>query len=87
MIRLYDNGVYLLNGAEIVEDTGNVQAPLSKEEAAKNTIAYGILDAHNTSGNMQNLQIRFDKLASHDITFVGIIQTARASGLQKFPLP
>ena len=87
MIRLYDNGVYLLNGTEIVEDTGNVQVPLSKEEAAKNTMAYGILNAHNTSGNMQNLQIKFDKLTSHDITFVGIIQTARASGLQKFPIP
>ena len=87
MIRLYDNGVYLLNGAEIVEDAGNVQVPLSKEEAAKNTMAYGILSAHNTSGNMENLQIKFDKLTSHDITFVGIIQTARASGLEKFPIP
>ena len=87
MIKLYDNGVYLLNGTEIVEDTGNVQVPLSKEEAARNTMAYGILNAHNTSGNMQNLQIKFDKLTSHDITFVGIIQTARASGLQKFPIP
>ncbi|HJA11455.1 MAG TPA: hydratase [Candidatus Mediterraneibacter merdipullorum] len=87
MIRLYDNGVYLLNGAEIVEDTGNAQVPLSKEEAAKNTMAYGILSAHNTSGNMENLQIKFDKLTSHDITFVGIIQTARASGLRKFPIP
>ena len=87
MIKLYDNGVYLLNGTEIVEDTGNVQVPLSKEEAARNTMAYGILNAHNTSGNMKNLQIKFDKLTSHDITFVGIIQTARASGLQKFPIP
>ena len=87
MIKLYDNGVYLLNGTEIVEDTGNVQVPLSKEEAAENTMAYGILNAHNTSGNMKNLQIKFDKLTSHDITFVGIIQTARASGLQKFPIP
>ena len=87
MIKLYDNGVYLLNGTEIVEDTGNVQVPLPKEEAAKNTMAYSILSAHNTSGNMQNLQIKFDKLTSHDITFVGIIQTARASGLQKFPIP
>ena len=87
MIKLYDGGVYLLNGAEIVEDTGNVQVPLSKEEAAQNTMAYGILNAHNTSGNMKNLQIKFDKLTSHDITFVGIIQTARASGLKKFPIP
>lgn len=87
MIKLYDNGTYLLNGTEIVEDNGSVQMPLSKEEAAKNTIAYGILSAHNTSGNMDNLQIKFDKLTSHDITFVGIIQTARASGLEKFPIP
>lgn len=87
MIKLYDNGVYLLGGTEIVEDTGSVQTPLSKEEAAKNTMAYGILNAHNTSGNMERLQIKFDKLTSHDITFVGIIQTARASGLEKFPIP
>ena len=79
--------MYLLNGAQIVEDAEGVEAPLSKEEAAKNTMAYGILCAHNTSGNMKNLQIRFDKLTSHDITFVGIIQTARASGLEKFPIP
>lgn len=87
MIKLYDNGVYLLNGTEILEDTRNVSLPVSKEEAAKNTIAYGILDSHNTSGNMERLQIKFDKLTSHDITFVGIIQTARASGLEKFPVP
>ena len=79
MIKLYDNGVYLLNGTEIMEDTGNVQVPLSKEEAAQNTMAYNILKDHNTSSDMKNLQIRFDKLTSHDITFVGIIQTARAS--------
>ena len=87
MIKLYDNGVYLLNGTEIVEDAGNVQTPLTKEEAAKNTMAYGILKEHNTSSDMERLQIRFDKLTSHDITFVGIIQTARASGLEKFPIP
>ena len=87
MMKLYDNGVFLLNGTEILEDTGGVQAPLSKEEAAKQTMAYGILCSHNTSGNMENLQIKFDKLTSHDITFVGIIQTARASGLEKFPIP
>ena len=87
MIKLYDNGVYLLNGTEIVEDTGGVQVPLSKEEAAENTMAYRILSEHNTSGNMEKLQIKFDKLTSHDITFVGIIQTARASGLEKFPIP
>lgn len=87
MIKLYEKGMYLLNGTQIVEEAEGVEAPLSKEEAAKNTMAYGILCAHNTSGNMENLQIRFDKLTSHDITFVGIIQTARASGLEKFPIP
>ena len=87
MIKSYENGVYLLNGTEIVEDTGSAQVSVSKEEAAKNTIAYGVLEAHNTSSDMKNLQIKFDKLTSHDITFVGIIQTARASGLEKFPIP
>lgn len=96
MMKLYDNGVYLLNGVELVENGAQAQAVLhsklgdqvpSKEEAAKNTIAYGILESHNTSGNMEKLQIKFDKLTSHDITFVGIIQTARASGLEKFPVP
>ena len=95
MIKLYDNGVYLVNGTDIVEDNGEAAAALaarcgqapSKEEAAKGTMAYSILEAHNTSGNMDQLQIKFDKLTSHDITFVGIIQTARASGLEKFPIP
>ncbi|CUX37314.1 hydratase [Clostridium sp. C105KSO13] len=87
MIKLYENGVYLKNGTEIVEDTGNVNIPLTKEEAAHNTIAYGILEAHNTVPDMKHLQIKFDTLTSHDITFVGIIQTARASGLEKFPIP
>ena len=94
-MKLYENGVYLLNGMEIVEDTADVKQILAaktgkdvtKEEAAKNTIAYGILENHNTSGNMNKLKIKFDKLTSHDITFVGIIQTARASGLEKFPVP
>lgn len=85
-MKLYDGGVYLLNGHEIVEEA-KASLPVSKEEASKNTIAYGILEAHNTSGNMKKLQIKFDKLTSHDITFVGIIQTARASGLEKFPVP
>ncbi len=96
MIKLYENGVYLVNGTELIEDgsealsalaqkTGG-QAP-TKEEAACQTIAYSILKAHNTSGNMEKLRIKFDKLTSHDITFVGIIQTARASGLEKFPVP
>ena len=95
MIQLTQGGAYLVNGTDIVADTPEaareIQAKtgitISKEEAAKNTMAYGILREHNTSGNMDKLKIRFDKLTSHDITFVGIIQTARASGLQKFPMP
>ena len=91
MLKLYDKGVYLLNGTEIVEEKEAVAAKTGKDvtpqEAAKNTMAYNILAAHNTSGNMDRLQIKFDKLTSHDITFVGIIQTARASGLEKFPIP
>ena len=85
-MKLYDTGVYLLNGQKIVPEN-QTDFPVSKEEAAKSTIAYSILKAHNTSGNMEKLQIKFDKLTSHDITFVGIIQTARASGLEKFPVP
>ena len=85
-MKLYDTGVYLLNGQKIVPEN-QADFPVSKKEAAKSTIAYSILKAHNTSGNMQKLQIKFDKLTSHDITFVGIIQTARASGLEKFPIP
>lgn len=95
MIKFYGNGVYLVNGSRIVEDDANATSVLnaecgmvsSKEEAAKGTMAYKILEEHNTSGDMQNLHIKFDKLTSHDITFVGIIQTARASGLEKFPVP
>ena len=95
MIKLYDKGAYLLNGTELVEDTQEAKAivaakvgqEISKEDAAKNTIAYNILREHNTSSDMNRLKIKFDKLTSHDITFVGIIQTARASGLEKFPIP
>lgn len=95
MIQLTQGGAYLVNGTDIVADTPEVAREIqaktgitiSREEAAKNTMAYGILREHNTSGNMDKLKIRFDKLTSHDITFVGIIQTARASGLQKFPMP
>ena len=95
MIKLYEHGAYLLNGIEIIEDVNDAQAAVAaktgqqvtKEEAAKNTIAYSILEAHNTSSDMERLKIKFDKLTSHDITFVGIIQTARASGLEKFPIP
>ena len=95
MIQLYDGGAYVLNGTEIIADTAEGASILAgklgnvpeKEEAKKQTIAYGILKDHNTSDNMDKLKIRFDKLTSHDITFVGIIQTARASGLEKFPMP
>ena len=94
-MKLYEQGVYLVNGEKLVEDGPQAQAAIKqmtgkdidKSEAAKQTMAYGILQNHNTSGNMQNLQIKFDKLTSHDITYVGIIQTARASGLEKFPIP
>ncbi len=95
MVELLSGGAYLVNGMDIVPDNAEAKAAINaktgkevtKEEAAKSTIAYGILENHNTSGNMEKLRIRFDKLTSHDITFVGIIQTARASGLQKFPMP
>ena len=91
MLKLYDGGAYLVNGTEIITDEAEVKAKtgreVSKEEARTQTMAYGILEAHNISGNMERLQIKFDKLTSHDITFVGIIQTARASGLEKFPIP
>ncbi len=88
-------GAWLVNGREIIADTPEAQQAvfsktgrnITKEKAEKQTICYGILDRHNTSGSMEKLKIRFDKLTSHDITFVGIIQTARASGLQKFPMP
>ena len=85
-MKLYDTGVYLQNGQEIIPEN-QAHLPVAKEEAARNTIAYSILKAHNKSDNMEKLQIKFDKLTSHDITFVGIIQTARASGLEKFPVP
>lgn len=91
MVKLYDKGVYLINGTEIAESSEEVKAKTGQDwlegEAAKQTIGYRILKEHNTSGNMDRLQIKFDKLTSHDITFVGIIQTARASGLEKFPIP
>ena len=88
MIQLLEGGTYLVNGTELVESAKAVAQGLpAPEEAAKQTMAYNILKDHNTSGNMEKLQIKFDKLTSHDITFVGIIQTARASGLEKFPVP
>ncbi len=95
MVELFQGGVYLINGREMVADTPDAAREIeqktgksvSREEASAGTISYGILKSHNTSGSMEKLKIRFDKLTSHDITFVGIIQTARASGLTKFPMP
>ena len=94
-MKLYDTGVYLLNGKDIVEDNGEALSKIksvygretTKEEAAKNTMAYSILTSHNVSGNDKKLKIKFDAMASHDITYVGIVQTARASGLEEFPIP
>ncbi|MCR5421949.1 MAG: hydratase [Lachnospiraceae bacterium] len=95
MVNLMDTGAYLVKGSTVIPDKDDALSKVSsvlgrqvfKDEAAKNTIAYGILKEHNTSGNMDKLKVKFDKLTSHDITFVGIIQTARASGLEKFPIP
>ena len=95
VIKLFDNGAYLINGTELVESHANVEQEIKQKfgvdtnsvDASKNTIAYSILEAHNTSDNMDALKIKFDAMASHDITYVGIIQTARASGLTEFPLP
>ncbi len=95
MISVLEGGAYLLDGTQIIPDHKDASKEIksrtgreiSRQEARKGTIAYGILEAHNTSGNMEKLKIRFDKLTSHDITFVGIIQTARASGLERFPVP
>lgn len=95
MIELSKGGAYLVDGSVIIEEDAAAAGELvaktgtapDKAELAKNTIAYSILQSHNTSGNMEKLKIKFDKMTSHDITFVGIIQTARASGLEKFPIP
>ena len=93
MVSLYDGGIYLVNGKEIVPEQESVKVEAltgkkaDKEAAKKGTIAYSILSAHNTADNMEHLKIRFDSMASHDITFVGIVQTAKASGMEKFPIP
>ena len=93
MVKLYDGGVYLVNGVEIVPEAeaAKVQAltgkPADKEEAKKGTMAYSIIKAHNQSDSMEQLRLKFDSMTSHDITYVGIIQTARASGMTEFPLP
>ena len=86
MVKLYDGGAYLVNGTEIVPEAAAPET-YQKDTAKQGTIAYSILKAHNTAEDMQNLRLKFDALASHDITFVGIIQTARASGMEKFPIP
>lgn len=93
MVKLYEGGVYLINGTEIVPEAeigskaSSLSKPVKKDDAQKGTIAYSILEAHNTSGDMNQLKLKFDAMASHDITFVGIVQTAKASGMEKFPLP
>ena len=93
MVKLHDGGVYLVNGETLVPEVEAAKVEqmtgkaVAKEEAKKGTIAYGIMKAHNQSESMDKLQIKFDAMVSHDITFVGIIQTARASGMEKFPLP
>ena len=93
MVKLYDGGIYLVRGAEIVPESEPAKAealtgkPVAREEALKGTMAYGIMKAHNTTEDMDQLRLRFDSMTSHDITYVGIIQTARASGMKEFPLP
>lgn len=95
MIKLYDSGVFLVNGLDVVEDNPNAQEMLinkvgrevSREEGKQGTISYDILKEHNSSDNMNELKLKFDSLTSHDITYVGIIQSAKASGLEKFPVP
>ena len=94
MIELFNGGAFLINGKEIIADDADVSAKLkqrgisvSKEQARKGTISSGILAAHNMSDDDKNLTLKFDSLTSHDITYVGIIQTARASGMERFPMP
>lgn len=93
MVKLYDSGVYLINGVEVVPEAEAAKVEMitgkaaDKYEAGKGTIAYSIMETHNTSGDMSKLKLKFDAMASHDITFVGIVQTAKASGMEKFPVP
>ena len=93
MLKLYDGGIYLVNGKDIVPEgeAAKIESltgkKVTKEEAMKGTMAYGILKSHNTSSDMEELKLKFDSMTSHDITYVGIIQTARASGMKEFPLP
>ena len=94
-MKLHEGGAFLVKGNKVVEDNKDALSVIKTEtgkdisikEAKESTMAYSILKNHNTSGNMDKLQIKFDKLTSHDITYVGIIQTARASGLERFPIP
>ena len=89
MVKLYDTGVYLVNGVDLVTDPaellGKVGKPVTQAQAEKNTMAYRILEAHNTAPDMEQLRLKFDSMTSHDITYVGIIQTARASGMKEVP--
>ena len=93
MIEMHEQGIYLVNGDTVVKESEAARVeqlcgkPANLDEARKGTIAYSILAAHNSSGLMDALKIRFDAMASHDITYVGIVQTARASGMTEFPLP
>lgn len=85
MIKLSEKGVFLASNNEIIAEehfTGEI-----KKKKQKRHYCWSILSSHNTSGNMDKLKIKFDSLASHDITFVGIVQTAKASGMERFPLP
>ena len=90
MIKLYNSPVYFIDNEVIIEDIKTPEykgVPLDRDEAIKGTIAYSLFKAHNTSKEMKKLKLKFDAMASHDITFVGIIQTAKASGMTSFPLP
>jgi aconitate hydratase len=87
MLNISCNGVYYKQGAFLSEQEGRAAGLPVPAEAKKGTMAYGILEAHNTAESAENLQLRFDAMASHDITYVGIIQTARASGMTEFPVP